>query len=96
VAWHDRLYFEYAYTRGIRTETLKYMERTKEWPSELYDLEADPGEGRNLIDEAVYTSRLSALRLDLRSFFDRHGAPPIEDWHSTTKQQLPVFRRASP
>ena len=45
--WRNRLYFEYEYVRGIRTENLKYIERTKEWPSELFDLEADPGETRN-------------------------------------------------
>jgi choline-sulfatase len=41
-SWRNRLFFEYAYVRGIRTENLKYVERTKQWPSELYDLEADP------------------------------------------------------
>src|SRR5262249_6055272 len=44
--WPNRLYFEYEYVRGIRTENLKYIERTKEFPSELYDLEADPGEAK--------------------------------------------------
>ena len=27
--WRDRLYFEYAYVRGIRTENLKYVDRAK-------------------------------------------------------------------
>jgi hypothetical protein len=45
-SWHNELYFEYQYIRGIRTENLKYVERTAEWPSELVDPEADPGDGK--------------------------------------------------
>ena len=91
--WKNRLYFEYCYVRGVRTENLKYIERTAEWPSELYDLEADPGEKRNLIDENSYAKRLRSLRADLAGFFERTGAPPIEDWRSTTEQHLTVYRR---
>jgi arylsulfatase A-like enzyme len=88
VRWSNRLYFEYGYARAVRTENLKYVERTKEWPSELFDLETDPGEKRNVIGEAAYAKRLETLRADLRRFFERHGAPPIEDWRSTTQQKL--------
>lgn len=28
--WRNRLYSEYEYVRGLRTENLKYIERTKE------------------------------------------------------------------
>ena len=90
-AWRSRLYFEYAYVRGIRTQNLKYVERTREWPSELYDLEADPGESRNLIADPAYQSQLAALRRDMGEFFRKAGAPPIEEWRSTTRQQLHVY-----
>jgi hypothetical protein len=72
----------------VRTENLKYIERTKEWPSEFFDLEADPGEKRNVIDDPAYAKRLDAMRTDVRRFFRKHGAPAIEDWQSTTKQKL--------
>ena len=94
--WRNRLFFEYAYVRGVRTRNLKYVERTKEWPSELYDLEADPGEKKNLIDDPAYKKVLADLRGELGGFFRRAGAPPIEDWHSTTKQKLTVYKAVQP
>src|SRR2546427_13165552 len=60
--WRNRLYFEYSYVRGLRTETLKYIERTKEWPSELYDLEADPGEKRKVIGEPGHREIMKGVR----------------------------------
>lgn len=81
---HDRLYFEYCYTRAVRTASRKYVERTKEFPSELYDLRADPGEAHN-----IYSSEaVQELAADLRGFFDKAGAPPIENWRQTTRQNL--------
>ena len=94
-AWRNRLYFEYEYVRGIRTENLKYVERTKKWPSELWDLEADPGEKHNVIDDPKHQKQLAALRRDMHDFFRRHGAPDIEDWRSTTKQKLSTYKRKS-
>ena len=92
-AWRNRLYFEYAHARALRTENLKYVERTREWPSELFDLEADPGETRNVIEEAAYQTQLKALRAELADFFQRAGAPPLEAWRSTTTQELTVYTR---
>jgi arylsulfatase A-like enzyme len=90
--WRSRLYFEYSYVRGIRTENLKYVERTKQWPSELFDLEADPGETKNVIDDARHKKQLETLRTDLHRFFEQAGAPGIEDWRSTTKQRLTEYQ----
>jgi choline-sulfatase len=91
--WANRLYFEYAHVRGLRTDNLKYVERTQEWPSELFDLEADPGETRNVIDEAAYQGQLKAFRAELAGFFRQAGAPPLEEWRTTTKQELTVYSR---
>jgi arylsulfatase A-like enzyme len=89
--WTNRLFFEYSYMRGVRTENLKYIERTKEWPSELYDLEADPGESENVIRDAAYAKALAALRVEMAKFFQDRGAPQLVDWRSTTKQNLPTY-----
>jgi N-sulfoglucosamine sulfohydrolase len=66
--------------------------RTREWPSEFYDLEADPGEKRNLIEDPGHRTQIAALRRDLEAFFRRLEAPPLEQWRATTAQQLPTYR----
>ena len=93
--WRNRLYFEYAYVRGIRTENLKYIERSKEWPSELFDLEADPREKHNVIDDPKHAMQLALMRQDLHNFFREQGAPPLEEWRSTTRQKIPTYKRFS-
>jgi arylsulfatase A-like enzyme len=90
--WRNRIYFEYSYMRGMRTETLKYVERTKEWPSELYDMETDPGEKKNVIADPAYQKEAAALRGELDGFFEASGAPPIEEWRKTTRQKLSTYR----
>lgn len=90
--WNERRYFEYSYVRGLRTRNLKYIERTREWPSELYDLEADPGEKHNVIADPAYRKLVAELKADLSRFFTQAGAPGIEDWRSTTKQNLTVYK----
>ena len=92
--WSNRLFFEYGYMRGLRTENMKLIERTKEYPSELFDLEADPGETRNVIADPHYAKVLAGLRSDMGQFFHRAGAPPLEQWRTTTRQKLTVYRRA--
>ena len=91
--WTNRLYFEYSYLRGVRTENMKYIERTRNWPSELFDLEADPGETENVIADSDYTKVLASLRADMGRFFQERGAPRLEDWRTTTKQIMPEYRR---
>jgi arylsulfatase A-like enzyme len=74
--WHNELYFEYV--RAVRTENLKYIERAREWPSELYDLEADPGERHNVIADAGHKKELAALQSRLHGYYESVGAPPLD------------------
>jgi arylsulfatase A-like enzyme len=90
---NNRLFFEYSFVRAVRTANLKLVQRTKEWPSEMFDLEADPGETRNVIGLPEYAGQAAALREELDAFFRQAGAPPIEDWRSTTSQELTVYER---
>lgn len=87
--WRTRLYFEYAYVRALRTANLKYVERADGWPSEMYDLEADPGEARNVINDPAYKEQVRQLQQELAGYFQQIGAPPIEQWRTTTAQTLP-------
>jgi arylsulfatase A-like enzyme len=86
--WRKDLYFEYCYVRAIRTANLKYVERGDNWPSELFDLEADPGETVNVIGDRGYRPRVAELRAKLGAFFERAGAPPLSEWRSTTRQSI--------
>jgi hypothetical protein len=59
----------------------------------LWDLEADPGEKKNVIDDPKHQKQLAELRRDMHGFFQRFGAPDIEDWQRTTKQKLQTYKR---
>jgi arylsulfatase A-like enzyme len=89
--WDDRLFFEYSYVRGIRTGTRKLIVRAEGFPGEFYDLEKDPGETVNRIDDPAYAKEIAGLKGQLVKWFEAAGAPPIEDWRSTTKQNLTVY-----
>jgi arylsulfatase A-like enzyme len=88
--WPAELYFEFGYTRAIRTENLKYVERGDGWWNELFDLEDDPGETINRVGKPEYREQRLGLKKRLDGFFQAHGAPDIEDWRSTTTQVLPT------
>jgi len=88
--WPTEQFFEFGYVRAIRTKNLKYVERADGWPDELFDLEADPGERINRIGAPRYREQAVSLRARLHAFFDAAGAPPIDEWRSTTKQKLPT------
>ncbi len=96
VAWRDRLFFEYSFVRGIRTERYKLVVRTKEWPSELYDLERDPGEKQNRFGDPALASVQKSLSGEIEGFFKGQGAPPLEQWGTTTKQNLTKYSSKGP
>jgi arylsulfatase A-like enzyme len=87
--WTNRLFFEYSYVRALRTQTLKYVERGEGWPSELFDLEADPTEANNVIDAPAYRAQREALRRELEGRFKKLGAPPIDEWRTISPQIPP-------
>ncbi len=58
--------------RGWRTEQWKYIESI-DGAEELYDLEADPGETRNLVDEAGTQPARSRVRSELRAWIEDSG-----------------------
>ena len=89
--WRQSVIFEYAYLRGIRTGTMKLVERTRDWPGEAYDLAQDPGETHNLASDPAARERIDVLRRELHGFFRRIGAPELAEWKTTTKQVFPPY-----
>ena len=53
----------------VKQDHLKYFRfRGRDWPEQLFDLAADPGETRNLIDDPAYAAPLQRLRARLDAF----------------------------
>jgi choline-sulfatase len=96
VSWRDRLFFEYSNVRSVRTGRYKLVLRTKEWKSELYDLETDPGERLNRFDDPALAAIHQELTNSLTIFFSKQKAPPLEQWRTTTKQKLTVYSSTGP
>jgi arylsulfatase A-like enzyme len=69
---------EYGPTRMIRTGKWKYVHRFQIGPNELYKLEADPGETRNLADDPRYAEMVSVFRTRLHDWFARHAYPSLD------------------
>jgi arylsulfatase A-like enzyme len=82
--WDDTVYFEYIDTRVIQTRDWKYTKRFLAEPNELYDLSADAGETRNLVDDPDHADVVAELDARLTAFFDRHADPRYDVWRGGT------------
>ena len=69
------VYDEYGPVRMVRERQWKYVHRYPYGPHELFNLDDDPGEDRNLAEEAGMKGRIEAMRADLHSFFLRYVDP---------------------
>jgi N-sulfoglucosamine sulfohydrolase len=61
---------------GQRTVS-QYLHRPQ---FELYDLESDPGETRNVVTDATHAEALTQLKAKLKAFQQRTGDPWIHKW----------------
>jgi len=92
---HVVIYDEYGNTRMIRTERWKYVHRYPDGPNELWDLENDPDERRNLVDDPAYQGLIRELRGEMEAWFARYVDPEVDGLKQdvTGEGQLrPVFR----
>jgi arylsulfatase A-like enzyme len=77
----EEVFYEFENTRAIRTPDWKLIvRRFPKGPDELYDLKADPGETRNLVDDPAHAATRDALLGRLEPFFDRVADPQYDLW----------------
>jgi choline-sulfatase len=69
---------EYGPVRMIRNRAWKYIHRYPYGPNELYDLVQDPGEERNLIDDAGKIEKVADLKAELDAWFVRYADPHMD------------------
>ena len=102
-AWRETLAYEYYWefnypqtptTFALRTDRYKYIQYHGVWDTEeLFDLELDPREARNLIDSADHLTVKVALRKALyAALTDREGRNSVP--YSQKFNQGAVFRHA--
>jgi arylsulfatase A-like enzyme len=77
----EEIYFEFENVRAIRNPKWKYIERFRQSPNELYDMQKDPGERLNLYGLSEYEATQTSLRERLRAFFDRYADPKWDLWN---------------
>jgi arylsulfatase A-like enzyme len=87
---HIVVYDEYGPTRMIRTREYKYVHRYPYGPHELYDLQQDPQERRNLLLEDGGEELVVPLKAKLEEWFVRYSDPAVDGRHEavTGKGQL--------
>ena len=66
------IYDEYGPTRMIRNRKYKYIHRYPDGPYEFYDLEKDPNENINEINNEIYYEVIDKMRLELEEWFLDH------------------------
>ncbi len=69
---------EYGPVRMIRTKTMKYVHRFPYGPHELFNLEEDPGELNNLIDDPDMEETVVNLRSELNLWYRQYVNPDID------------------
>jgi N-acetylglucosamine-6-sulfatase len=85
--WRDKFFYEYYWEFqypntptifGVRTDRYKYIFNQGVWDAnELYDLQQDPGETRNLIFDSAYDSIGISLKNELFNWMKSTGGDKI-------------------
>ena len=72
------IFDEYGPVRMIRTSQYKYIHRYPYGYNEFYDLEQDPGEEHNLIDDPAFEPVILELRRRMEKWFESYVNPDID------------------
>jgi arylsulfatase A-like enzyme len=100
------VYDEYGPVRMVRTRDWKYVHRYPYGPHELYDLQSDPGEERNLANDPAHADRVTDMKARLEEWFLHFTDPRVEgireavtgkgqiDWAGVLGQGRPAYDSA--
>ncbi len=72
------VYDEYGPVRMIRTRRYKYIHRYPYGPNEFYDLERDPDEADNRIEDPAFQEEIRALRGRMERWFNDYADPDVD------------------
>lgn len=82
IPWDDVVFHEFDHTRMIRTPRWKLTKRYPHGTDELYDMQSDPGERRDLHADAASAAVIRELTARLEQFFDRYADPQYDRVHN--------------
>lgn len=84
-SWRDAVYMEQEATRAIRTVQYAYWKRLKgTGENELYDIENDAEQARNLYGDPDYADVVEQLDGQLSEFFDTYSSAEYDLWRGGT------------
>jgi arylsulfatase A-like enzyme len=83
-AWDNTIYYEFEDLRCLRTPAAKLVLRKDGPVNELYDLQKDPDEEHNLIDDPASAFQRDELTKRLHQHFDAIADPRYDLWHGGT------------
>lgn len=87
--WKNEAFFEFVTLRVIRTPKWKYTKRLdKEGRETLYNLEIDPEENANIIDQPEYTEVIEGLDRKLTAFFSNYSSEEFDLWNGGTAKGI--------
>lgn len=86
--WDDTVFYEYEALRCIRNRSWKYIDRFESGYDELYNLDTDPDEWTNLIDDPAVAEIKAELQSRLHQFFAQHASPQYDLWKGGSSQTL--------
>lgn len=93
VDWENAVFYEYENLRCVRTESWKLVRRFEDSYNELYHLDEDPDEVRNLFkDESEPVAEVrQQLLARLNQFFERHTVPKYDLWEGGESQPRTIL-----
>lgn len=96
IPWSEAVFYEFENVRAIRTKDWKYIERFRETPNELYHLDQDPGERKNLIDDAEFSNTRKELKQKMDQFFTKYADPQWDLWQGGNSKTVLMTKRLFP